>query len=111
MALTDGCILLCGRYRGVDERVVDALVDEEMSVGDYVLSGGELAAMALMDAVLRHRPVFWATVHLLMMTLLPTVCWMSLVIRDRRFLKGAPFRALCCRAITRLFYAGGGGVL
>ena len=46
MALTDGCILLCGRYRGVDERVVDALVDEEMSVGDYVLSGGELAAMA-----------------------------------------------------------------
>ena len=56
MALTDGCILLCGRYRGVDERVVDALVDEEMSVGDYVLSGGELAAMALMDAVLRHRP-------------------------------------------------------
>lgn len=56
MALSDGCILLCGRYRGVDERVVDALVDEELSVGDYVLSGGELAAMALMDAVLRHRP-------------------------------------------------------
>ena len=40
MALTTAVSSLCGRYRGVDERVVDALVDEEMSVGDYVLSGG-----------------------------------------------------------------------
>lgn len=49
-------ILLCGRYRGVDERVVESQVDECVSVGDYVLSGGEVAAMALMDAVLRHCP-------------------------------------------------------
>ncbi len=44
-------ILLCGRYEGVDERVRSALVDEEVSIGDYVLSGGELAALVVLDAV------------------------------------------------------------
>lgn len=55
MAKLPGMILLCGRYRGVDERALAAEVDMEVSVGDYVLSGGEIAAMAIMDAVLRHR--------------------------------------------------------
>lgn len=49
-------ILLCGRYEGVDERLLDRCVDEELSIGDFVLSGGELAAMALMDAVVRQLP-------------------------------------------------------
>lgn len=49
-------ILLCGRYEGVDERVVDGLVDEVWSVGDYVLSGGEPAAAVIMDAVIRLQP-------------------------------------------------------
>jgi tRNA (guanine37-N1)-methyltransferase len=48
--------LLCGRYEGVDERLIRRRVDEEVSVGDYVLSGGELAAMALIDAVVRQLP-------------------------------------------------------
>src|SRR5690349_11627938 len=46
-------VLLCGRYEGVDERLVAAEVDEEISIGDYVLSGGELAAAVLIDAVAR----------------------------------------------------------
>lgn len=45
--------LLCGRYEGVDQRVIDGLVDEEISIGDYVLSGGEPAAIVLIDAVVR----------------------------------------------------------
>ena len=49
-------ILLCGRYEGVDERFLEAHVDEECSLGDFVLSGGELAAMALIDAVVRTIP-------------------------------------------------------
>jgi tRNA (guanine37-N1)-methyltransferase len=49
-------ILLCGRYKGVDERVRDALVDEEISAGDYVLSGGEPAALILIDAIARLLP-------------------------------------------------------
>ena len=49
-------ILLCGRYEGVDERLIHGVVDEELSIGDYVLSGGELAAMVLIDAVVRQLP-------------------------------------------------------
>ncbi|MBY6203437.1 tRNA (guanosine(37)-N1)-methyltransferase TrmD [Halomonas denitrificans] len=49
-------ILVCGRYEGMDERVHEELVDEEWSLGDFVLSGGELAAAALIDAVLRLQP-------------------------------------------------------
>jgi tRNA (guanine37-N1)-methyltransferase len=49
-------VLICGRYEGVDERVVDALVTDEVSIGDYVLSGGEPAALVLIDAVVRLIP-------------------------------------------------------
>jgi tRNA (guanine37-N1)-methyltransferase len=49
-------VLLCGRYEAVDERLVLREVDEELSIGDYVLSGGELAAMVLIDAVVRQLP-------------------------------------------------------
>jgi len=49
-------ILICGRYEGIDERIITSLVDEEWSIGDYVLSGGELPAMTLIDAVSRLVP-------------------------------------------------------
>lgn len=49
-------ILLCGHYEGIDQRVIDSLVDQEISIGDYVLSGGELAAMVVVDAVSRLVP-------------------------------------------------------
>ena len=52
----DGMILLCGHYEGVDQRAIDLVVDEEVSLGDFVLTGGELAAMALADAVVRYVP-------------------------------------------------------
>ncbi len=55
-ALEPDLTLLCGRYKGIDERVVDARVDEEISVGDYVLSGGEPAALVVIDAVVRLLP-------------------------------------------------------
>ena len=48
--------LLCGRYEGIDERLIERRVDEELSIGDYVLSGGELAAMTVIDAVVRQIP-------------------------------------------------------
>ena len=56
LASQPGMILLAGRYEGIDERLVDACVDEEISLGDYVLSGGEIAAMAVVDAVVRLLP-------------------------------------------------------
>jgi len=51
-----GLVLLCGRYEGVDERVRETVVDEEVSIGDYVLSGGELPAMVLIEALSRQVP-------------------------------------------------------
>ncbi len=51
-----GMILVSGRYEGIDERVIDTEIDEEWSIGDYVLSGGELAAMVLIDSVCRTLP-------------------------------------------------------
>ncbi|SPE35208.1 tRNA (guanine-1-)-methyltransferase [Burkholderiales bacterium] len=51
-----GLVLVCGRYEGIDQRFVDTFVDEEISVGDFIMSGGEIAAMALIDAVVRHLP-------------------------------------------------------
>jgi tRNA (guanine37-N1)-methyltransferase len=52
----DRLVLVCGRYEGVDERVYEALIDRALSIGDYVLTGGELAAMVVLDAVARLRP-------------------------------------------------------
>ena len=52
----DGMILVCGRYEGIDERIIESEVDEEWSIGDYVLSGGEFAALVLIDSVCRLLP-------------------------------------------------------
>jgi tRNA (guanine37-N1)-methyltransferase len=56
LAQQDKLILVAGRYEGIDERLIEHEVDEEWSIGDFVLSGGELAAMTLMDAVIRLVP-------------------------------------------------------
>jgi tRNA (guanine37-N1)-methyltransferase len=55
-AASEGAVLVCGRYEGIDQRFIDAHVDEQVSLGDFVLSGGEIAAMALLDAVARLQP-------------------------------------------------------
>jgi len=56
LAKYDRIVLLCGRYEGVDERVAAHLADEEISIGDYVLTGGELPALVVVDAIARHIP-------------------------------------------------------
>lgn len=53
---SQGAVLVCGRYEGVDQRFIEACVDQQISLGDFVLSGGEIAAMALLDAVARLQP-------------------------------------------------------
>lgn len=52
----DGAVLVCGRYEGIDQRFIDACVDRQISLGDFVLSGGEIPAMALLDSVARLMP-------------------------------------------------------
>jgi len=56
LAREPALVLLCGRYEGIDERLISGCVDEEISLGDFVLSGGEVAAMALIDAIVRQLP-------------------------------------------------------
>jgi len=56
LATLDRIVLICGRYEGVDERVAEHLADRELSIGDYVLSGGELAAAVVIEAVMRLLP-------------------------------------------------------
>ncbi|MDQ6783774.1 MAG: tRNA (guanosine(37)-N1)-methyltransferase TrmD [Actinomycetota bacterium] len=56
LATTAGFSLLCGRYEGVDQRIADHLVDDELSIGDFVLNGGEVAALAVVEAVVRLVP-------------------------------------------------------
>jgi tRNA (guanine37-N1)-methyltransferase len=56
LALLDRIVLVCGRYEGVDERVADFLADRELSIGDYILSGGEMAAAIIVEAVMRLLP-------------------------------------------------------
>jgi len=53
---SQGAVMVCGRYEGVDQRFIDARVDLELSIGDYVLSGGDLPALVLLDAVARLQP-------------------------------------------------------
>ena len=56
LARTDHIVLICGRYEGIDERICETLVDRELSIGDFVLTGGEVAAMVVIDAVTRLLP-------------------------------------------------------
>lgn len=56
LAKRQSMVLVCGRYQGIDARILDSEIDEEWSLGDFVLSGGEIAAMALLDALIRFQP-------------------------------------------------------
>ena len=56
LSTQDGFTLLCGRYEGFDQRILDTVVDDEISLGDFVLAGGELAALCILEAVVRLRP-------------------------------------------------------
>ncbi|MBI5669579.1 MAG: tRNA (guanosine(37)-N1)-methyltransferase TrmD [Chloroflexi bacterium] len=64
LAAHEHLVLVCGRYEGIDDRVRQLVITDEISIGDYVLTGGELAAMVIIDAVVRHIPgvlgAFWA---------------------------------------------------
>mgnify|MGYP001430522885 CR=1 FL=1 len=56
LATKEKIVFLCGRYQGIDNRIIESEIDEELSIGDFVISGGELAAMALIDAMIRFQP-------------------------------------------------------
>ena len=108
MAQLDSLLLLCGHYEGVDQRALDMCIDEELSIGDYVLTGGELGALVTVDAVARlvpgvlgcgesgedeilyHRPAGIPAVH-----------------APRRFSRAKGARGAAWRQPQRTFWRGG----
>ena len=77
-------IIICGRYEGVDERIREHLVDWEISIGDYILTGGELAALVLIDAVSRLIPDVWEILNQFLVNFFLITFWNILNIRGLR---------------------------
>ena len=71
----ENIIMVCGHYEGIDQRFIDECVDEEISLGDFVLTGGEIAAMAVTDAVCRMVPGFWLILNASRTKATSTACW------------------------------------
>ena len=102
-------LLICGRYEGVDERVAEHLADEEISVGDYVLSGGELAAAVVIDAVARlQEGVLGNRDSAVANRSARTGCWIARSIRGRRSFGAGRCRRCCWAATMRRSGSGGG---
>jgi tRNA (guanine-N1)-methyltransferase len=101
-----GAILLCGRYEGIDERLIERCVDEELSLGDFVLSGGELAAMALMDACIRQLPGALNDEASAVEDSFAAACWTVRTTRGRRCMKDVRCRMCCCPATMKQSGAG-----
>ena len=102
-----GVVLLCGRYEGVDQRVIEARGVEEVSAGDFVLSGGELPAMMVLDASVRLLPgVMGAAESAIEESFAGGLLEYPHYTRPARG-KGGRCRLCCCRAIMRLLRRGG----
>lgn len=78
-------ILVCGHYEGIDQRLSTSVLDEEISIGDFVMTGGEIPAMAVADAVCRLVPACCLTHRAMRTKAIGTVCWRRLSIPDRRY--------------------------
>lgn len=102
----ESLIFLCGHYEGIDERVLDEIVTDHLSIGDYVLTGGELPAMVMIDTIARLVPGCLTTVNLLSMTLSRTVFWNIPSIQGRRSGMISRYRKSFCPDITAILKSG-----
>ena len=101
LAEYDEINILCGHYEGVDQRILDAKIDREISIGDYVLTGGELPAMVLMDCVMRHIPGVLGNEHSAEgESFSMKGCWNIRSIPGRRILEVCRRRRCCFPGIT-----------
>lgn len=100
-------VLLCGHYEGVDQRALDTCIDEEISIGDYILTGGELAAMVLTDCVARFIPGVLGSAESPEEESFPMGCWNIRSTRARANSTAWKCRMCCCPATTRKSRHGG----
>lgn len=87
LSLTQNLMIICGHYKGIDQRIRDLYVTKEISLGDFVLSGGEIAAAAIVDAVVRLIPGFWAMKKVRFPTAFKINCWPLPCIQDLKNIK------------------------
>ena len=106
LAGVSSMVLVAGRYEGMDERFIDREVDLELSVGDFVVSGGELPAMLLIDAVTAGYPACSVMRRLRRRILFQRVCWIVLTTLDLRSMKVIECLMSCSAAIMLPFLAG-----
>lgn len=106
LALTDRIVLLCGHYEGVDQRILDEIVDEEISIGDYVLTGGELPALVLADSISRMLENVLPNDEAKGLKVTITDFWNIRNIQDRTNGTGKRFPIYSCRGITRILISG-----
>jgi tRNA (guanine-N1)-methyltransferase len=107
LAQHERIVLICGRYEGVDERVREFLATDEISIGDYVPTGGELPALVVMDAVTRPCPACWATQARRWRIRTRTACSNIRITLARRTMKDTPCRRCSCPGTTRKWNVGG----
>jgi len=100
--------LICGHYEGVDERVREHLATDEISIGDYVLTGGEIPAMVIVDAVTRRFPARWVTRARRRTIRTRPACWKVRTIRAPPSFAAGACRTFCFPATTRRTLRGGG---
>jgi len=101
LACEKGLVLICGRYEGIDERICRDFVDYEVSLGDFILTGGELGALMIIDAVTRLLRESWAGKIQPRMIPLRKVFWSMPIIPGRMNLKVNRFRRCCFPVTTR----------
>mgnify|MGYP000727253832 CR=1 FL=1 len=106
LALTDRIVLLCGHYEGVDQRILDEIVDEEISIGDYVLTGGELPALVLADSISRMLENVLPNDEAKELESHYNGLWNIRNIQDRTNGTGKRFPIYSCRGITRILTSG-----
>ena len=108
MSLRSRIVLICGHYEGVDERVRDHLVDKEVSTGDYILTGGELSAMIMIDAISRLVPGVLGNNESASIDSFSMDFWSTLIIRVPVITGAGRFPRCCCRGTTEKFWRGEG---
>lgn len=101
LSLKTNLIILCGHYKGVDQRVRDALITKEYSIGDVVLSGGELPAMVITDAIVRLLQELLAMQKVHSKIPFKTECWKHLCIHGQPVLKEWMYRRYYAREISK----------